>query len=81
MMKMIYGLDWTNHVGIGSVITWLFILSSLVVAILTIRSKLYTEERKRRIEAERRLHESESARRELETTIKVLRVMVGEERT
>jgi hypothetical protein len=79
MVKMISGLDWTNQIGLGSVITWLFIFSSLVVAILTIRSKLYTEERARRIDAERRLHQSEQARKELETTIRVLRAMVKEE--
>ena len=73
------GLGWTNQVGLGSAITWFFIVCSVVVAILTIRSKLYQDERARRIDTERRLHQSEAARRELETTIRVLRSMVGEE--
>ena len=51
-MGLMDAFDWTNQVGLGSAITWAFLLASFVVAILTIRSKLYTTEKDRREQAE-----------------------------
>ena len=56
---------WTTQIGLGSVITWLFLLASLTVAILTIRSKLYTTERDRRVQLEDKLHEEQEIRHAL----------------
>jgi len=51
-MGLMYAFDWTNQIGIGSVITWLVLVATLVVSVLTIRSKLYTDERDRRLQVE-----------------------------
>ena len=59
-MGLMDAFDWTNQVGLGSAITWAFLLASFVVAILTIRSKLYTTEKDRREQTEAILREREA---------------------
>jgi len=59
-MGLMDAFDWTNQVGLGSAITWAFLLTSFVVAILTIRSKLYTTEKDRREQTEAILREREA---------------------
>jgi len=59
-MGLMDAFDWTNQVGLGSAITWAFLLTSFVVAILTIRSKLYTTEKDRREQAEELLKERDA---------------------
>ena len=59
-MGLMDAFDWTNQVGLGSAITWAFLLASFVVAILTIRSKLNTTEKDRREQAEAILREREA---------------------
>lgn len=64
-MGLMYAFDWTNQIGIGSVITWLVLVATLVVSILTIRSKLYTDEHARRLQVEKELRrERDEARKQ-----------------
>jgi len=60
MGPMLYVFDWTNQIGIGSVITWLVLVATLVVSVMTIRSKLYTDEHERRLQVEGLLKERDA---------------------